>query len=50
MVVDGAYDRHMTLGYFIQPLTVDTWEAFAGLVERHTPSCASRFTLPERSK
>ena len=30
-----VYDRRMTGGYSIEPLTVDTWDAFAGLVERH---------------
>ena len=30
------YDRRMATDvHSIQPLTVDTWDAFAGLVERH---------------
>lgn len=48
------YDRRMTNAYSIQRLTAQTWDAFAGLVERHNgifggcwctyfhPDCAER--------
>ena len=54
-VLSEPYDRRMaTNGYSIQPLTAHTWDAFAGLVERHNgifggcwctyfhPECAER--------